>query len=73
MSFQVKNFVMSQCLNVQRLVVGLHCTWARLSQDFDRVTGAGSSRDGGRDMVMEVGRVEVGGCWRSRLAVIMCG
>ena len=48
-------------------------TWARLSQDFDSVTGAGNSSDGGRDIVMEDGRVAGGGgCWfRSRLAVIM--
>ena len=32
-------------------------TCERLSHDLEMVTGAGCSRDGGRDMVMELGRL----------------
>jgi len=46
--------------------------WERLSQDLEIVTGAGRRSEGGRDMVMELGRLGwVGGPPKSRLVVII--
>ena len=52
--------------------IGKKTTCERLSQDRDIVTGAGRSREGGSDIVIELGRLGCGvGPPKSRLAVMI--
>ena len=63
-------------LKIEQVILIIFATWAKLSQDLESVTGAGSSSEGGSDIVMELGSWAAAGAGAGpgpRLAVILCG
>ena len=45
---------------MKKKTLTIDITCERLSHDFEKVTGFGRRREGGRDMVIEDGRMEAG-------------